>query len=130
MKKTLTILTLVVMLAVLIVPAAVAGVEAAAVCSHPSVYVASEAVVGPRYYSNAQHGYAKQQIVKCVACYETVATTYSQWANLSSHSTSGGMNDAGHNATNGTHTYQGICNVCAGSYTITRSCSGPPCFVY
>ena len=129
MKKTLAILTLVVMLAALIVPAAMAVVDATAACDHPGVYIASEETVGPRYYSDFQHGYATKRVARCTACNVVLTTSYANWTNLSAHVSPDGLTSVRHNS-DGTHTYRGFCNVCASSYTVDKNCSGPPCPTY
>lgn len=130
MKKTLAILTLVVMLATLIVPVAMAMVEATAACDHPGSYVASETFVGPRYYNSTQHGYCTKRIARCTSCNEVLTTSYANWTGFGYHSTPGGVVDLGHDYDRGKHSFAGNCSICNSSYTITRTCSGPPCPAY
>lgn len=125
MKKTLAILTLVVMLAALIVPVAMAAVEAKATCDHPGSYIASETQVGPRFYSNTKHGYAIKRVAKCTACNETLTTSYANWTGLTDHTRSSVKRDKGHVGTSLKHTFETTCTVCGGTYTYNATCTWP-----
>lgn len=125
MKKTLAILTLVVMLAALIVPVAMADVEQRAACDHPGSYIASETQVGPRYYSNSQHGYAIKRVAKCTACDVILTTSYANWTNLSAHIDSGNHSNMEHLGNTNYHKYSTRCSVCSGGYTINKWCPYP-----
>ena len=129
MKKTLTILTLVVMLAAMIVPVAMAVVDATAACDHPGVYIATEETVF-KSYSNTQHGYATHRIAKCTACNATLSDTYANWYGLAPHVDSGAWTDMGHVSGTATHKFKTKCSACSGNYTFTKSCKGPPCPAY
>lgn len=129
MKKVLVIFTLVVMLASLVVPAAMATVEATAVCDHPGVYIATDETVC-RYYSNTQHGFVTHRVAKCTACNSILSDTYTNWHGFASHVDSGAWTDMDHVDGTTRHMFKTKCSTCSGNYTFTKSCKGPPCPAY
>lgn len=115
MKKTLAILTLVVMLAALIVPVAMAVVETRATCDHPGVQRVETAY---RYTSNGSSGHTEKYgyVMRCTACskemgFEVITST------AKAHTLK--QIDKGHDGTTVKHKYVTKCTKCGYSDNVT-----------
>lgn len=122
MKKTLAILTLVVMLAALIVPVAMAVVETRATCDHPGVH---RAETDTRYVSKSstQHNKNYGYVMRCNACSAELGFEIMQ--TIAQNHTLSYINKGHGTGTN--HNYAKDCTLCNFYGNDVYTCYGPPC---
>lgn len=119
MKKTLAILTLVVMLAALIVPVAMAMVEATAACDHPGVY-AAENYSGYTNNGSSGHTFEAGFRYRCTSC-NAVMGKKVETSTTSAHTLT--YIDKNH-GTGTTHHYAKDCTKCSYYVNSTYTCPG------
>ena len=124
MKKTLAILTLVVMLAALIVPVAMAMVEATAACDHPTAVV-SGTIHEYRKKNNSVHAWCKVVSARCSACNAFLGETVSELSTAPHSNFYGRV--YGEHGSGTSHPYTEYCGVCNGKISKSMTCYGPPC---
>lgn len=125
-KKLIAVLASMIMIVMLCVPVMAAdhnhSIEPQATCSHTTVKKTTGTVYA--LYTSSQHYKTTYYDNVCTKCGVTVSSGNSKVAE--SHAIA--YNNGTHNSSNSTHTWKGTCYSCGYTKTVTRPCSGPPCY--